>query len=130
MPFSVTDLKLPADKLTQLERALGGKAGDEAAPKLQGICDEAVATVARLTIGYVLDPVDISGFIRAIALGRAYGQVGTIPKDVEKNEKAALDELTAIAEGKRPNLPKVVAPSQSTIGGGWGSNPKLPGRMS
>lgn len=129
MPFSVTDLKLPADKLAQMNKALGGTVGDESAAALQGVCDEAAAEVARLTTGYVIDSVSITNFTRAIALGRAYGYIGPIPKDVQKNHDDAKVELEAIAGGKRPNLPKVSTPAQNSISGGWGSNPNIPGRM-
>lgn len=130
MSFSVTDLKLPADKIAQIEKALGGNPADLTAAKLQGICDEAAADVARLSTGYVLDATSITNFIRAIALYRAYGYIGPVPKDVEKNYDAADKELTEISQGKRPNLPKVSTPAQNTISGGYGSNPNIPGRMS
>jgi hypothetical protein len=129
MPFAVKDLKLPADKAAQLEKALGGQPSNEALPALQGICDEAAAEVARLTTGYVLDNVSLSNFTRAIALGRAYAYIGPVPKDVETNAKEAKDELTAIAEGKRPNLPKVANASLSGRAGKWGSGQAMPGRM-
>jgi hypothetical protein len=129
MPFAVKDLKLPADKIAQLNRALGGKPEDDAAAELQGLCDEATAIVARLTTGYVIDAVSMNDFIRAIALYRAYGFAGPVPKDIESNYKAVQTELEAIAGGKRPNLPKVSTPAQNPIAGGWGANPNIPGRM-
>lgn len=130
MPFTVKDLKLPHDKSSQLNRALGGAIDDDAAQALQTICDESAAVVARMTTGYVIDAVSLKDFTRAIALYRAYGFAGPIPKDIEGNYKAVTEELQAIAGGKRPNLPKVETPAQNTISGGWGSNPNLPGRMS
>jgi len=130
MPFSVKDLKLPADKAAQIERALGSDPNvNEALPALQGVCDEAAAEVARLTTGYIIDAVSISNFTRAIALGRAYGYIGPIPKDIAENAKEAKDELTAIAKGDRPNLPKVANAQLTGRAGKWGSGQATPGRM-
>lgn len=134
MAFTIPDLKLTLDKITQIEKALGGVADvsdpeNPVAEKLQGICDEAAADVARLTTGYVLDAVSVTNFTRSLALFRAYGYIGPIPKDVDRNHDDAMKELTAIAAGDRPNLPKVKTTSQNTISGGWGSNKKIPGRM-
>jgi hypothetical protein len=129
MPFTLKDLKLPDNKVQQLNRALGGALDDVAAQSLQGVCDEAAAMVARMTTGYVIDPVSLKDFTRAVALYRAYGFVGTVPKDIQDTYKSTMDELQAIAGGKRPNLPKVVTPAQNTIEGGWGSNSSVPGRM-
>ena len=68
---------------------------------------------------------------RSLALYRAYSQAqfGEIPKAIADDYKTAMDELTAIAEGKRPNLPKVTDPNQATLAGGWGGNCPVPGRM-
>jgi hypothetical protein len=128
MSLSVSDLNLPADKLSQMATALGDTGGANAA--LQGICNGAAADVARLTAGYVIDATSQTNFGRAIALFRAYGQVGPIPPDVEKNYDAAWNELTDIAQGKRPNLPKVADPNQASIAGRWGGGHRLPGRTS
>lgn len=150
MSIAISDLKLPVDKIVQIENSLGGNvtvAGynsnppvpNPPAPNLQQLCDEAFADVNRLTTGYVIDAVSITNFTRACALYRAYGYIGNIPKDVEKNYTQAYDELEAIAQGKRPNLAKVETQSQTKMSGGWGfndpSNPQagsglLPGRMS
>jgi hypothetical protein len=129
MPLAVTDLNLTADKLTQFANALGDAGGLNAA--LQGICDGAAADVDRLTAGYVIDPASYTNFARSIALYRAYSQAqfGEIPKAVADDYKTAWDELTAIAQGKRPNLPKLTDPNQSTIAGGWGSEHRLNGRV-
>ena len=129
MSLAVTDLNLPADKLAQFAAALGDAGGQNAA--LQGICNGAAADVTRLTAGYLIDPATVTNWGRTIALYRAYSQAqfGDIPKAVADDYKTAWDELTAIAEGKRPNLPKVSDPNQSTIAGGWGGAAQVPGRM-
>ena len=129
MSLQVSDLNLPADKLAQFATALGDTGGENAA--LQGICNGAAADVTRLTAGYVIDPASITNWGRSIALQRAYSQAqfGEIPKAVADDYKTAWDELTAIAGGKRPNLPKVSDPNQATIAGGWGSDHKVHGRM-
>ena len=129
MALQVSDLNLPADKLVQFATALGDTGGANAA--LQGICNGAAADVARLTAGYLIDPASTTNWGRSLALYRAYSQAqfGEIPKAIADDYKTAMDELTAIAEGKRPNLPKVTDPNQATLAGGWGGNCPVPGRM-
>lgn len=129
MAFSVKDLKLPADKQGQLNRALGGAANDQANAALQTICDQAAAVVARMTAGYVIDAVSLADFTRSVALYRAYGEAGPVPKDIEKNYTDAWTELQAIAAGKRPNLPKTNDAALSGRAGAWGSGQATPGRM-
>lgn len=128
MSLQVTDLNLPADKLAQFASALGDVGGQNAV--LQGVCNGAAADVARLTAGYVIDPATATNWGRTIALYRAYSQAqfGEIPKAVADDYKTAWDELTAIAEGKRQNLPKVSDPNQNSVAGGWGGNTMIPGR--
>ncbi len=124
MRFLVADLKLTADKLAQLTKALGG--GSSTTADLQDLCDEAAADVARLTTGYVLDELSTKNFTRAIALFRAYGYVGPIPKDVQANYDAAMKELEAIAKGERPKLEQTTG-QQTSSAGNWGSKERLEG---
>lgn len=133
MSLAVSDLNLPADKLAQFATALGDTGGANAA--LQGICNGAAADVARLTTGYLIDPASLTNWGRSIALYRAYSQAqfGEIPAAISADYKTTWDELTAIAEGKRPNLPKTSDATQNTIAGGWGDGvtcgtSQLPGR--
>jgi hypothetical protein len=128
MSLQVADLHLSADKLAQLAKALGDASANNTG--LQSICNGAAADVCRLTAGYVLDPASITNFGRALALFRAYGLAGPVPKDIESEYDNAMKELQSIAEGKRPNLPKVADPGQSTIAGGWGDEDnRLHGRV-
>lgn len=129
MPFSAAnDLTLPADKLAQIEKSLGGNPADQTYAKLQDVCDDAAASVARLTLGYVIDSSSLEEFTRSIALYRAFSYIGTVPKDIQDNYKAAWDELQSIAKGERPNIPKVDS-SLSGRAGSWGSGQAIPGRM-
>jgi hypothetical protein len=123
MSLQVSDLKLSADKLAQFADSLG-------AGGLQDICDGAAADVARLTAGYALDATSLINFGRAITLFRAYGLVGPVPQDIEKEYTNAWNELQSIARGDRPNLPKVADPAQNIIAGGYGGDTKIGGRMS
>lgn len=129
MSLQVSDLNLPADKLAQFANALGDSSNANVA--LQGICDGAAADIARLTAGYVIDPASLTNWGRSIALYRAYSQAqfGETPKAVSDDYKTVWDELTAIAEGKRPNLPKVSDPNQASIAGGFGGEHRLHGRV-
>ena len=124
MSLQVSDLNLPADKLAQFATALGDTGGQNAA--LQGVCNSAAADVTRLTNGYVIDPTSLTNFGRAIALYRAYGQIGTVPVDVQKNYDDCWKELQSIARGERKNIPRVDdGQDQSTSTGGWGSHHKI-----
>ena len=129
MSLQVSDLNLPADKLSQFAAALGDASGTNAA--LQGMCDAADADVSRLTAGYVIDPTSYTNFARSLGLYRAYSQsqFSEIPESVANDYKATWTELTAIAEGKRPNLPKLVDPNQAGIAGGYGGERRLHGRI-
>ena len=121
MSLQVSDLNLPADKLAQIATALGDTGTTNAA--LQGVCNSAAADVARLTNGYVIDPTSLTNFGRAIALYRAYGQIGTVPPDVKDNYEDSWKELQSIARGERKNIPRVDDGNpQSTSTGGYGSH--------
>ena len=127
MAFTKNDLLLSADKAAQLVKALSSLGQ---ADPLQYCCDEAAATVARMTTGYVLDDTSIKQLVRALALEKAYGYANApAPEGVKTDAKNALEELQAIAGGKRPNLPKVATASQGTIAGTWGSGRKVGGRI-
>lgn len=127
MAFTKDDLLLSADKAAQLTRQLSSL---NLADPLQYCCDEAAATVARMTTGYVLDDVSSKQLIRALAVEKAYSYANApAPEGVKTDAKNALDELRAIAAGNRPNLPKVATPSQTTIIGAWGSGCKISGRI-
>jgi hypothetical protein len=124
MSLAVADLNLPAASLAQIASALGDGSGTNAA--LLGICNAASADVTRLTNGYVIDAASLTNFGRALALYRAYGQVGPVPPDVEKNYEDAWKELQSIAMGQRKNIPRADdgAP-QSTSTGGFGGQRRV-----
>lgn len=129
MSLQISDLNLPADKLAQFATALGDTTNANVA--LQGICNGAAADVDRLTAGYVIDPDSYTNFARSIALHRAYAQAqfGEIPAAVETDYKAAWLELTEIAQGKRPNIPKQPDPALASRAGAAGSHRRIHGRM-
>jgi hypothetical protein len=127
MSLQVSDLQLSADKLVQFANAQGDTSGTNAL--LQEICNAASEDVNRLTDGYVITANSFTNFARAIALFRAYGSVGPVPPDVEKNYTAAWAELESIAEGKRPNLAKDVSADQTINAGGIGGSHRVHGRM-
>ena len=127
MSLQVTDLKLSADKLSQIATALGDGGGENAA--LQDLCNAAAADVQRLTAGYVLDDTSLTNFGRAITLFRAYSLVGQVPPDIEKEYQNSWNELQSIARGDRPNLPKISDPALASRAGAIGSERKIHGRM-
>lgn len=124
MAFTVPDLKLTVDKLAQITKALGGAASTTT--DLQDLCDEAAADVARYCTGYVVDDLSQTNFTRAIALFRAYGYIGPIPKDIQANYDAVMKELEAIAKGERPKLEQTTDQAAQSAGN-WGSKTRLAG---
>jgi hypothetical protein len=127
MAFTKDQLLLPADKVAQLTKGL---ATLSVADPLQYLCDEAAGTVTRMTTGYVLDDGSTRTFIRALALFAAYSNAGTgVPKNVADEQSAAMKELEAIAEGKRPNLAKAADASLDSIAGTGSSQARIKGRM-
>ncbi len=124
--FTTNDLLLSAEKAAQLTKALSNLG--VAAP-LQYVCDEAAAEAARLTTGYVIEDNAMRGFVRPLALYRAYGYAGPVPKDVQVQYDAVRAELEAIAQGKRPNLPRVTGTGGTAAPSGkWGAKGYVKGR--
>ena len=127
MSLQVSDLQLSADKLTQFAAAQGDTSGTNAS--LQEICNAAAEDVTRLTDGYVISADSLTNFGRSIALFRAYGAIGLVPPDIEKNYDSNWKELQSIAKGERPNLAKTVSSDQAINAGGSGSGHRVHGRM-
>lgn len=124
MPFTVDQLLLTDEREAQLIAALANTGETD---PLGRCINEAMADVARFTRGYVIDQTSLDGWTRSLALWKAYSVIeGGVPDEIEKANKAALDELTAIAAGKRPNLARIDdGAAQSTSTGGWGSDCKI-----
>ena len=124
MPCSASDLLLTEDRKAQLTAALANLGVADPLGKLIG---EAVADVARLTRGYVVDEQSVNGWVRVLALERAFlaAELG-VPKDIMEAAKAAREELAAIARGDRPNLPLAEASVTPPVNAGvWGSNERI-----
>lgn len=121
MAFLPDQLLLPPDKQAQLEAALA----NTGQPDPLGLCcAEAEADVARLTAGYLIERACLDGFIRALALWKAYTLAETaVPDAIQKSYDAAMAELRAIAAGQRPNLPATTAAPPPSAA--WGSRPPL-----
>lgn len=125
--FDDGDLLLSADKVQQFTAVL---TTEEVADPLQDLCDEAAATVARMTAGYVVDNESVFSFIRSIAVYNAYLNSGTpAPENVTTRYQDNMKELTAIASGQRPNLPKVTDPALQSRAGAAGSAHHIHGRI-
>lgn len=123
MAFTESNLLLTERKLTQLTAAL---ANTDIPDPMATCIAEATADVARLTAGFILDDASINGFIRALALFKAYSLCGPVPDDVNKQYDNAMKELNSIARGERPNLPRVPEAGGGTqSSGGWGSETKI-----
>ena len=125
MAFTVAQLLLTVTKQAQLEAALANPGEDE---PLERCCAEAEADVARYTSGYVIAQASLDGWIRALALFKAYGLVGPVPADVQQQHDAARRELEAIAAGQRPNLERLESEAEPDITpstGHWGSAAKF-----
>ena len=123
MAFEKTNLLLTDARLAQLEAALANVAVTD---PLGVAIAEAEAEVIRLTYGYVLAELVMDGFIRALALYKAWSITGSVPEDVRRNYEDAIKELGAISAGERKNLPRVEAPAlASPAAGSWGSQPDI-----
>lgn len=118
MAFEKTDLLLTESRLAQLEAAL---ANASVTDPLQVAIDEAGAEVSRLTYGYVIAEAVMDGWIRSVALYKAWTIAGSVPEDIRRDYEATMKELTAISAGERKNLPRVEAPALATPAqGAWG----------
>lgn len=128
MPFTVQDLLLTEERKTQLTAALANLGVADPLGKIVG---EASADVVRLTRGYVIEEASVNGWIRVLALERAYlvAELG-VPEDMATAADAAREELAAIASGRRPNLQLASAPPTAPVSSGsWGSNSKVAIRL-
>lgn len=124
MAFTKYDLLLDAAKLAQLTKAL---ANTGVADPVQSCVNEGIAEVERLTSGYVIADAAKYGWIRALALFKAYSLAGPVPEDVQKQYDGAIKQLEAIATGAVKNLPVAASESGSNAGaaGKWGSGEKI-----
>jgi len=123
MSFTVAQLLLTESKRTELTRAL---ANTGQAQPLEACIAEAVADVARLTTGYIIDPTSQNSWTRILALFKAYSLAGNVPPDIQTQYNNAMNELNSIARGDRKNLPRVPdANNDSPSTGGWGSDCKI-----
>lgn len=124
MAFTVQDLLLTEERKTQLTSALANLG---VVDPLGKVITEAAADVARYIRGYVVADDSQNGWIRVIALEKAYlaGELG-VPEDIASAAKAAREELAAIARGDRPNLPREdLGATPDPNAGAWGSATKL-----
>jgi hypothetical protein len=123
MAFQETDLLLTDAKLAQLVAAL---ANTSVTDPLAVAIAEAEAEVARLTYGYTISELVMDGFIRSLALYKAWSITGSVPEDVRQNYEDAMKELAAISAGERKNIPRVAAPAlDSPAAASWGSGTNI-----
>ncbi len=125
LPMAITpeQLLLTDERRTQLTAALTGTG---MATPLETLITEAESEVARLTRGYVIPEASQQAWARALTLWRAFvvAELG-VPDDVKAGYEAAMEELTAIAEGRRPNLEREDLTPGATTGGRWGSSDRI-----
>jgi hypothetical protein len=123
MPFTKDHLLLTDERRAQLEAALANTGVPD---PLALAITEAEAEVERLTLGYVVaEPVRF-GWIRSVALYRAWAITGAVPEDVRRDYEAAWRELTAISAAERKNLPRAEAPALvAPARGAWGARANI-----
>lgn len=124
MSFTADKLMLTDNRREQLTAALANTDLDD---PLATCIAEAEADVARFTAGYTIDQSSLDGWIRALALWKAFvvAELG-VPEDIQKAYDEAIAELKDIALGKRPNLPRTDdAEDNNTSTGNWGSDTKI-----
>jgi hypothetical protein len=101
MTFTVDQLLLKPDKAQRLATALASLGVSDPL----GTCiEEAVADVQRYCSGYDIDDAAKMGWVRTLALFKAYSLAESVPADVKAAHDLAIKELAAIAAGERPNL--------------------------
>jgi len=122
MTFLKADLLLTAGKLSDLDAALSATGIDE---PLEYCIEEAIADVGRFTSGYLIDDVSVRGWVRALALHKAYSLAESVPADIQKLYDEAMAELKAIAAGERPNLTRMDADDAEVDSCSWGSADKI-----
>lgn len=124
MSFTADQLLLTDERKTQLIAAL---ANTGLADPLGTCITEATADVDRYTAGYTIAQSSLDGWIRALALWKAFTVASLgVPDDIQKAYDAAITELKDIALGKRPNLPRTdEADDPNTSTGTWGSATKI-----
>ena len=122
--MTVDQLLLTATRSAQLTAALANTGIPD---PLAACLAEAEADVARFTAGYTIEEDAVTSFVRPLALRKAYALCGPVPSDIEKEHQSALEELRAIAEGKRLNLPRADT-GQQKPSGAWGSDTQIPMR--
>jgi hypothetical protein len=122
MAFTVAQLALTDDRKQQLEAAL---ANSELEDPLEQAIAEAVSEVSRLTAGFVIEEASLNSWTRKVALYNAFviAELG-VPEDIKDAYDDTMEELRAIAGGKRPNLPRVEA-TPAPGKGSWGSAEKI-----
>ena len=112
------DLLLDSTKLAQLAAAL---ANTGVTDPLERCLAEAEADVRLYTAGFVIPQETLDGWVRPIALAKAFALCNGLTADLKSAADAVLAELKAIAEGKRPNLPRAEADTTNAAAGAWGS---------
>jgi uncharacterized membrane protein len=122
MAFTIQDLLLTEERKAQLVAALANLG---VADPLAKVVAEAAADVARSTRGYLIDEAASNGWVRVLALEKAYLAAElNVPSDIIKAAIAARDELAAIAAGKRPNLP-LANTGETAPSGTWGGETRI-----
>jgi len=118
--MTLSELLLTATRQSQLTAALANLGVP--AP-LETCIAEAEADVTRYATGYTLAGAARNGFVRALALFKAFSLCGPVPADIQRQYDEAIAELKAIAAGQRPNLEQTAAAPSSR--GSWGSREKV-----
>lgn len=126
MAFTLQDLLLTEERKAQLVAALANLG---VADPLGTVITEASADVARSTRGYLVDEAASNGWVRVMALEKAYLAAElNVPADIAKAALAAREELSAIAAGKRPNLPLAIG-GETAPSGTWGGETRIGVRL-
>jgi ribonucleotide reductase alpha subunit len=122
MAFTVAQLALTDDRKQQLEAAL---ANSELEDPLEQAIAEAVSEVSRLTAGFVIEEASLNSWTRKVALYNCFVIAElSVPEDIKDAYDDTMEELRAIASGKRTNLPRIdVTPAPGK--GTWGSAEKI-----
>lgn len=122
MTFTVSDLLLADDVLAELNDAL---ANSGVVAAVEQCIAEAVSVVTSYTSSYTIDDDRLKGWVRPIALFKAFsitGQ-GKSPQGYKDAYEAALAELKDVRDGKFPYAPATATATAAT--GAWGSQTRI-----
>ncbi len=125
MPYTTTDLGLPATEITQIEARLETLSGTDIAT----VMAEQEGKVDQYTASYTIDAARRKRLWRPLAIYELYVLLKMVSEAVRRAYEDAMKELEAIRDGKfASTLAPASNPPTTNATGSWGSNTKIKSR--